>query len=137
MFEVFEDTTLRAVWRKSSAAPAEPESPNTQFSRSWAAAAATDGMSDDLPTQIPGSAYGGSRDRFLRGLTLLCFGRFSANPRQSRHESPSSPREPSLSCFDVSTKTRPPGFFNPVTIGVMNPVVKSIVPTNGPPSAAV
>jgi len=62
MFEVFEDTTLRGVWRKGSAAPAEWEFPNIQFSKDWAAAAATIGMSGDLSTQIPGYDDGGSRD---------------------------------------------------------------------------
>jgi hypothetical protein len=39
--------------------------------------------------------------------------------------------------LDVSTNINPPGPANPFTMGVMIPVVISIVPTNGPPSAAV
>jgi hypothetical protein len=71
MFEVFEDTILRGVWRKGSAAPEEREFPKIQFSRGWAAAATTDGMSDDLPTQIPRSDYGGSRHRFFAWVKVV------------------------------------------------------------------
>jgi len=52
-------------------APPGRESLNTQFSRSWAAAATTDGMSGHLPTPIPGSAYGGSWGRFFAWLKVV------------------------------------------------------------------
>jgi hypothetical protein len=55
MAEVFEDTTLRGMWRKGRATVAEREFPKIEFSRGWAAAATTEGRSDDLPTKIPGS----------------------------------------------------------------------------------
>jgi hypothetical protein len=55
MFEVFDDTTLQGVWRKSRVAREDREFPKAQFSGAWAAAGATDDLSDDLPTQTPGS----------------------------------------------------------------------------------
>jgi hypothetical protein len=56
--------------------------------------------------------------------------------RSSRHAL-SSRFQSGQPALDVSTNINPPGPTNPFTMGVMIPVVKSIVPTNGPPSAAV
>ena len=57
--------------------------------------------------------------------------------RSSSRQALSSRFQSGQPCLDVSTNINPPGPTSPVTMGVIIPVVRSIVPTNGPPSAAV
>jgi len=55
-----------------------------QLSRGWATAAAADGIKTICRHKSQDPATGDPGTGFLRHVGLLCFGRFSADPRHGR-----------------------------------------------------